>query len=638
MNPVVSYLDLVGKLLLLLGISLNSIAILQKSQKGFPDFSFTIFSLFPFFLVYKIVTALGKGSLSGWLYLGVAIALNIIFLSQFLNKNNRLNELLKFLLKIVRTHHWFIIILTGIFIFVCSREIYLEYPSDAVIYFQRVGIANQDAPINFGSLWNYDALNTFFFSFQQWLVGSDSWFRDQLTLIAAISVSLLCIATYRLAFWCTQSTTNSIIAVCLSLAFYGNLQINFYLYKILQGATLAMIVYLESIPILWRFLSAEKIDDSLSRKRVYEIGFLAAAFWICLDCHQEKILYFFAILFSFSMLTVIKTSLDRKKPPRSIVFIFTAISAISLILFFLPKAPVSIHPPLIARWFLIGEIDVFTFWPVPPNSAYILLDMVCLGLIFLLFTVADVHSKYFFMAAIAFSPLLFFLNPIIISGLLKLTYSQNIYRLMLGGIPWIFLPISCHYLSQKKGLNLRYLPVLFLLLGFLAYSPIFGKYPHLFMQVPGYANGKDLTPVIDHLLEYSYEHNNQDLKILGEPYTNSYLTAWPQFRVQSNRWLDSNPELYGPGLSYVFSNAISEEEIAAILVQEQYEFIVLNRRDNLDYQSWLGRMTAHWPPTIIQDHRTLFSGDALNQYLLNHPDEYQQILIRNDFHVYHRKS
>jgi hypothetical protein len=636
MDPIASYLELAGKLLLLIGIAANSIIFLHRVQKAFPEFPFTVVAVFPFFFSYKVMTALGKGSLSGIFYLWIAIALNIVLLIQLFRKDIRHRYFLDPLLKIFRSHYWFVAILIALFAFFSIREIYLEYPSDAVIYFQRVGLANQDTAIDFSSLWRYDSTKTFFFSFQRWLVGSDPWFRDQLTLVGAINACLLCVATYRLTFWCTQSIVSSMIAVFLSLAFYGNLQINFYLYKILQGATLAMIIYLESIPILWRFLWTNRTHDFF-RSRVYEVIALAAAFWICLDCHQEKVLYFFAIIFSVSSLALIKSLLNKKKPPLLIGFSFLVISTVSLILFFSPNQPIHIYSSLVTQWLSIGDINIFTYWPIPHNSSYVLLDFVCLGLILIVFTAEDINSKYFLVAAIAAAPLLCFLNPVIITGLLKFTNSLNIYRLMTGGIPWIFLPVACHYLSRYKNINLTYFPILFVLMGFLAYAPIFGKYPHLFMQLPGYATGKDLTPVVDHLLEYSYKHNETNLMILSEPYTNSYLRAWPQFQVLSNRWLSSDPELYDADLAYLFSAQISDDKISKILSQEQYDFVILNRRDNLVYQSWLGKITAHWSPYILQEHRALFSGDSLNQYLLNHPEEYQQILIRNDFHIYQRK-
>lgn len=637
MNPFVSYLALLGKLILLIGVCLNSVAIYLRIHKSFPYFPFATFSILPFFLIYKIISAWGKNSSLEFIYLAILILINLFFLSQLIREKNELNKILRFTLKIIRSHRSFIYLLIGIFVFFCFRGLYLEYPGDAIVYLQRVGLANQDTDLNLNSLWQYQSTNVFFSSFEQWLVGTDKWLRDQLTIIAAINAVILCAVTYRLAFWSTQKQRNSLIAVLLSLAFYGNLQINFYLYKILQSATLAMIVYLEILPIIYDFLVTPKNCDVHDKNKIFNLLFLILALWICLDCHQEKLLYVFSILMSASALMTIKSIMERQKPTFVMVGLLCLTLILSLALFLRDKNFIYLDAQLVDRWFSIGDFDFLTYWP-NHSSSYLLLDFVSLGLALVVISSAGSRSRYFFIASVTLAPILFFLNPVAVTGLLKLTNSANIYRLAIGGIPWVFLPMACSYLEDKKDIKLNVLPLIFVLLGLLAYTPILGKYPHLLMQTPGYADGKDLTPIIDHLLDYQYEYSEDPLNILSEPYTNSYLMAWPQFNVVSNRWITSNAEQYDPELAYLFSEQISAHEISEKLRSEDYEFVILNLRESLNYQSWLGRMTNHWSPWVIQEHRELFSGKSLYRYLRSHPEEYSLMLIRNGFHVYHKNN
>jgi len=633
MNAWISWINLTGKLFLLGGVTLNTVLLSERIRGKFSYFPILIYSIIPFFILFKVISVFGKESLASSFYTLTALALNFCLLRSLKRKEN-VFSLRRSLITTVRSHTSLIYVLVGLFTFFCLRGLYLEYPGDAIIYFQRVGQANQDSAAALTSLWKYNSTNTFFASFQQWLAGSDVLFREKLTLIAAISACLLCIATYWLTFWCTKSKASSIIAIFLSLAFYGNLQISFYLYKILQGATLAMIAYVEILPILYQFLLTPQMRDLWSHKKLYEFSSLILACWICLDSHQEKLLYVFAILLSASSLIVVKLILQKRRPPPIITTAVIIVIAVSIYYFFLNKGMKELNPILVTQWLSIGSIDLFSYWPSLRNSSYILLDLVCLGIIFAILSSAKVQSKQFFMAAVALSPSFLFLNPIIITGLLKLTNSLNIYRLMVGGIPWVFLPMACNFLEKQKNIKLKYLLGIFLFLGLMAYPPIFGKFPHLLTTVPDYANGRDLSPVVEHLLSYSEETQNRQLTVLSEPYTNSYLQAWPVFEVESNRWLVTDAELYDPELAYLFSAEISEKEVANLLSQKRYEIIVLNRRHDLSYQSWLASLTFHWSPDIIQSHQALFSGENLHQYLENHPSEYTKVLNVNGFQIY----
>ncbi|MEM6432704.1 MAG: hypothetical protein AAF773_02435 [Cyanobacteria bacterium P01_D01_bin.115] len=639
MSIFISWLDLILKLGLLTGAFLGSFAYLEKVRnKQFSWPLITAFSL-PFFLSYKIMDMLGQESRAGTAYLAIVVFCNFFLWVQFWRKKSNLQDFGRPISEAFSAHQLFLRMILGLFIIFCLRGLYLEYPGDAIIYFQRVGQANQDSGIiNIASFWQYDANQTFFSSFQQWLVGSDALMRDKLTVVAAVSACLLCTATYRLCLWFSSNRRSAAIATLLGIAFYGNLQISFYLYKILQGATLAMVVYLEAIPLLHPILLTSTFKDLFSSRRICIFVLFTGAIWVCLDCHQEKILYIFAVVLSTSSLTMLKAFSKKSRPPLFTLITFLATIGGLLLLFFNQKPPLNVSPLVITSWLSIGQTTLFTYWPSSPNASYLLLDLISLGLSLIILSVAPGQSKLFYLATVTLAPCFFFVNPIAITGLLKITSPYNIYRLMLGGLPWIFLPVTCDFLSNKQGIKLGYLPGIFLILGLFAYPPIYGKLPHLSARVPTYADGSDLSSVIQHLLLLRQEAGDRSINVLSTPYVNSYLAAWPALTVASSRWLSNDPEVYGEDLAYLFSSNISDTEVAQILSGPAYDVVVLDARENLVYSSWLGRMTTHWPADLIQTQRAFFNGGVLHEYLSQHPEKYVNILNENGFQVYQKRE
>ncbi|NEQ45400.1 MAG: hypothetical protein F6K00_18425 [Leptolyngbya sp. SIOISBB] len=231
------WFDLSVKLALLLLYTLGLWTYVGKfAPKGLPFPLFLVASL-PFFIAYKVAIALGQGSILNVLYTAIPLLSCIIFFALIIRHSAGLKTVLCQYTDLLKKHQIFVCLLVSILIFFCLRGLYLEYPGDAIVYLQRVGQANQDGSVNLGSLWRYNSSNTFFSSLQQWLVGNDDLLRAKLRLIAAISTCILGLATYRLSLWNVRHTVSGILAVFLCLGFYGNLQISFFLYKILQGAT-----------------------------------------------------------------------------------------------------------------------------------------------------------------------------------------------------------------------------------------------------------------------------------------------------------------------------------------------------------------------------------------------------------------
>ncbi|MEM9116374.1 MAG: hypothetical protein AAGD09_00660 [Cyanobacteria bacterium P01_F01_bin.56] len=636
-----SWLDLGVKLIFLLTYTMALWIYAQKlAPKSLPLPLFFIASL-PFFLPYKIAIALGKGSILNELYtaialLGFAVLLILAIRRPILGKSTLYQYG-----NLFRQHRIFSCLLILIFIFFCMRGLYLEYPGDAITYLERVGQANQDSPVNISSLWNYNSTINFFSSLQQWLVGTDYLLRAKLRFIAAFSACMLCVSTYRLSLWTVRRhQTIGVLTVLLFLGFYGNLQISFFLYKILQGATLAMIIYLEIIPIVYSFLSNIFSSKLFSSVKLFELCLITLATWLCLDCHKEKVFYLFAIIYSYVFLQTTAYSLNKRRPPVLIILIFLLIFAYIIVLFVSGKPPIYPLPPLTHEWFSVSQYTVFSYWPSPPNSSLILLDLMIFGLAIILITNYSVQSKYFFMAAIAIAPFLFFLNPIVMTGFIKLTNPVNLYRLMIGGLPWIFLPLACYVLQRDKAVNLFYVPVVFIFLGLLAYAPIYGKLPHLLNRVPSYANGQDLAPVVNHLLEVSNRQDRVSLNIMATPYVNAYLAAWQNFSVNSSRWISNDLAVYGPAgaeLAYFYSSDITDNEITETINAKDLDVIIIDHRDELSYWSWLGRMTQHWSPDLISSQQILFAGHSLRSYLENQPQLiFEKTFEKNGFQIYQR--
>ena len=246
------------------------------------------------------------------------------------------------------------------------------------------------------------------------------------------------------------------------------------------------------------------------------------------------------------------------------------------------------------------------------------------------------------MAAIAISPFFLFANPIAMTGLIKLTSANNLYRLMIGGLPWVFLPLACDALQRDKAIKLRYLTIVFVFLGLLAYAPIYGKLPHIFSRVPAYANGQDLTPIVNHLLATSKQPENTPLNIMATPYVNSYLAAWPNFEVASSRWIVNDITRYGTAgaeLAYFYSPEITANEITGVIDAKDLDVIVIDQRDGLSYQSWLGRMTQHWTPDLLSSQQALFAGQSLRSYLANQSQPlFELTLEQNGFQIYQKIS
>ena len=638
MHFFISWLDLIVKLVLLwvycAGLYLNWPRISSHIHL-LPLFSM---AALPFFILYKLAIAFGRGTILNGLYTVIALSVCIVFTTLAICNSSSPKQAIYSGATTLKQHRIFSCLLAGIFIFFCLRGLYLEYPGDAVIYLQRIGLANQDAPVNIRSLWNYSAVDTFFSSFQQWLVGNDYLMRSKLRFIAALSACLLCLATYRLALWCTRNKTRSMLAVLLFLGFYGNLQISFFLYKILQGATFAMVVYLEAIPILYELLSTARFRNLLTLPKIVQLSAIALAIWMCVDCHKEKTLYFFAISFSYTFFVMLKTAFQRKCASGLIITLFLAISVFLIALCFSGIAPHSGYSPLITPWFAIGNQTLSTYWPAAPNSSLILLDFMVLGLAILLLTSSHANSKEFFMGAIASAPIFIFVNPIAITGLLTLTSPNNLYRIVIGGLPWIFLPLACRIFQQETAIKMSYLPILLVLLGGLSYAPFYGKLPHLLNRVPSYADGSDLAPVIEHLLAASDEaQGNQLFNVLAPPYVSSYLAVWPRFLLSSSRWLNNDAEANGPNIAYVYGQEITQAEIAGTVPYATFDAIVMDRRDDLKYQSWLGQQTQHWAPNLIASQQAFLAGWPLQNYLENQPQAFfEKTLEENGFQVYQK--
>ena len=399
-----------------------------------------------------------------------------------------------------------------------------------------------------------------------------------------------------------------------------------------------MIAYLEAVPLLHPILLTSTFKDLFSSRKICIFVLFTGAIWVCLDCHQEKIFYIFSVVLSTSSLTMLKAFSKKSRPPLFTLIAFLATVGGLLLLFFNQKPPLNVSPLVITSWLSIGQTTLFTYWPSSPNASYLLLDLISLGLAILILNATPGQSKLFYLATVTLAPCFFFVNPIAITGLLKITSPYNIYRLMLGGLPWIFLPVICDFRSNKREIKLGYLPGIFLILGLFAYPPIYGKLPHLFARVPTYADGSDLSPVIQHLLPLSQEAGNRSINVLSTPYVNSYLAAWPALTVASSRWLSNDPEVYGENLAYLFSSNISDTEVAQILSGPAYDVVVLDARENLVYSSWLGRMTTHWPADLIQTQRAFFNGGVLHEYLSQHPEKYVNILNENGFQVYQKRE
>lgn len=601
-----SWLNLIAKLTLLL---ICTVGLWSYKDKFAPKIQpFPIFSAacLPFFITYKIATALGKASILNGLYTAIALLGALAFLAIAFRHSGSWRDTYAQYTALFQQHRVLVGLLVSIFIFFSLRGLYLEYPGDSIYYLQRIGHANQDGPINISSLWSYIPSDTFFSSFQQWLTGHDYLLRAKLRPIAAVSASIFCLTIYRLTWWCTHHKTSSVLAVLLCLGFYGNLQISFFLYKILQGATLAIIIYVEVIPFLYEFLSERQIKQLMWSRR-HVILILALATWGCLDNHKEKLFYLFAVALSYSFFALVKYGLAKKRPPFLLASIFLLISAFLIILFFSGKPPVeNYYLPLIKTWFSFGEQTVYTYWPTATNSSLLLLDFLVIGLAILFLIIYRPYSKEFFMAAVAIAPFFIFINPIAITGLIKITSPNNLYRLVIGGLPWILLPMACHALQRDHSIKLKYLSVIFAFLGFFAFAPIYGKYPHLVKRVPDYADGQDLQPVIEHLLQTSDQSGNYLLKVMAPDYVVRYLYAWPRFIV-------STPVL----------------EITAF---GNFDIVVDDCRSNLNYQSWLGGMTEHWPPDSVSRQQVC---PRLTAYLENELQPFfEKTLEQNGFRVY----
>lgn len=636
MSSYLLWFELGIKISLFLGTACSLWMFVYRKGISFTPFPSFTFLMFPFFLVFKITEAMGIGGANHICYISVAILLNSLWIIHLYPKPAKnLQDIRELISKKIKNHSVLVVSLVFLFVFFCVRGLYLEYPGDAIVYLQRVGQANQDSAANLSSLWSYDSDNNFFSSLQQWFTNSDSLLRSKLTFVAAISSCALGFSSYKLAYWATQDKQMSLIATFLSLAFYGNLQISFYLYKILQGATLAMICYLEMLPLLHiLFIQPLRESSNLLPKR-YLIPGLLIILWMMQDCHQEKVLYVFAVLLSVSALTLCKSWFTQDKLPEIALLSGLGAIALSGVLFLSNREPIDTLPNyLVTEWFSIGSVRIMTYWPSPPNSSYILLDFICLGLIAIVLVSSNVKSKYFFMAAVALSPYLLFLNPITVTGLLKLTHSANLYRILIAGLPWIFLPLACNFLQKFHDIKIKNLPILLLCFGLIAYPPVYGKLPHAFHRVPSYANGRDLAPIVNYLLRYSAQQPREKVKVLADPYINSYLSAWPNFQVASDRWLRSEPESYDKTLSDLFSSEITEDAIEQRITDENYQIIIINRKEVSGYTSWLGKVTTHWPPELLQSHRALFSGTHLQSYLAHHPDRYLLLFEKNNFMVY----
>ncbi|MEM6517816.1 MAG: hypothetical protein AAF722_00630 [Cyanobacteria bacterium P01_C01_bin.70] len=636
MNSLLSWLDLIIKLFLLGIFGVGAWSLFHSFRQRVLVSPIAIATLSPFFITYKIAAAAGQGGSLDTIYLILAGSLLILLGLFYIYNFSKINQIFQQDFTSLKEHRLLLWCGAGIILFLWIRGLYLEYPGDAVIYLQRIGLANQDAPANISSLWQYQPADTFTNSFQHWLVGTDALMREKLGLVAALSAGMLCFATYRLSLWCTPSQPIAVLSVLLFLGFYGNLQISFFLYKILQGATLALIAYLEILPSYWDSLTQSTLKHFRHPSKIAKFLIVITGVWICLDCHQEKILYLIAITFSYIFFSILKNCLQRKPLAFLAITAFSLITVLLLWLSLSDRPPVSINSPSIHFWATVGESPLFIYWPNQPNSSFMLLDMMCMVLAVLILSQTSVSSKLFFMGTIAIAPIFFFINPVAVTALIKLTHPNNLYRIMIGGLPWIFLPLVCHFLYRQQRLKIQFFPIVFVALGFLAYSPVYGKFSHLLRPIPPYADGRDLSPVVEQLLETSYQHGDRPLNILAPPYVNTYLAAWPQFTLQSNRWLDDNFETRGPDLAYFFGTVINDIELAEMLAPN-FDTIVLDRRDWLSYQSWLGEVTKHWAPDLIQTQRALFAGNNLRNYLENTSDpNFKKTLEVNSFEVYQK--
>ena len=240
-------------------------------------------AILPFFLSFKVTEVLGKGSWNSLVYsllslLLIGIAGSFVLIGKLRLQSHKV-------LTTLSTHKVFLCLLAILFIFFLWRGLYLEYPGDGISYFQDVGLANQDSKAALAHLWTYNGSQTFFSSLQQWLTGSGPAMREHLVLVATVNRCLLLLATYRTAYWVIRNRTMALVAALLSLGYYGTLQIILYLYKDLQGVTLAMVTYLEAIPLLFAILMQQQ------RPRWQALLAIQPLFWIMLDNHQEKLLY-----------------------------------------------------------------------------------------------------------------------------------------------------------------------------------------------------------------------------------------------------------------------------------------------------------------------------------------------------------
>ena len=119
----------------------------------------------------------------------------------------------------------------------------------------------------------------------------------------------------------------------------------------------------------------------------------------------------------------------------------------------------------------------------------------------------------------------------------------------------------------------------------------------------------------------------------------SYLRAWPDFVPVSDRWHDNNINAGREELAYVYSAEITDSEITQILTDQDYGVLVIDRRDDLSYSSWLARMTLHWAPNLVESQQALLAGHSLRRYLEHEPAvPFVETFEKNGFEVYQKSE
>ncbi len=540
---------------------------------------------------------------------------------------------------------------------------YLEFPSDPVEHLYRIQAWDKALWMNYSGY--HPASDRFAYFIQHWLLQSSALSlgnRTGLALLSPLLQGMLFWQFVRLTSLLTKSTVLGWLGGVISLGYFGYSGISFYRYTVLSGALLAYIVFLDGFIL---------IVGSFSKEEWRYLLLLPPLLLFCWSNHpQETLLQLSAIACICSTLFVFRYRTISPGFRRMMGFSSLFGGAIAAVIC-LQNPVLSSNTPEHQSHTLVAIYNLFG-WQIQYHNLGMLHQMIGVfgwfsmtsALLMLLLNRPD--RTLDLMAGLCVWPIIFLLNPLSISLLLRFVDVEVYHRLLYGSLFWIF-PIllmqklysylfECsspsfkmvskikNFLVLKPSLGrlILYAPIIFLiLLSFIPKAPVYGKMRHVLLRVKDpRLDGRNLQKTIAYLRDRAPQTClDPDAQktlasrsyILSDSYVNTYLQVTGYFYAATNRRESPGYESPYTGLNVFADRQMDYYTFRDLIKTHNICYVILYLQTGNLY-SWMGDVVRHWSADHARTQR--YYSEGFIEWITQNPQDSQLVFEDKPIQVF----